>query len=45
MNILDMSLLIDEIIKRYELNKRLRIHDRLWIGDSDDLRERIKISI
>jgi hypothetical protein len=32
----EVRLLIDEIIKRYDLNKRLRIHDRLWIGDSDD---------
>ena len=39
----EVRLLIDEIIKRYDLNKRLRIHDRLWIGDSEDLRERIKI--
>ena len=28
--------------KRYDLNKRLRNHDRLWIGDSDNLKERIK---
>jgi hypothetical protein len=38
----EVRLLIDEIIKRYDLNKRLRNHDRLWIGDSDDLKERIK---
>jgi intergrase/recombinase len=38
----EVRLLIDEIIKRYDLNKRLRIHDRLWIGDSEDLKERIK---
>lgn len=38
----EVRLLIDEIIERYDLNKRLRIHDRLWIGDSEDLRERIK---
>jgi intergrase/recombinase len=38
----EVRLLIDEIIKKYDLNKRLRIHDRLWIGDSEDLRERIK---
>jgi intergrase/recombinase len=38
----EVRLLIDEIIKRYDLNKRLRIHDRLWIGDSEDLRKRIK---
>ena len=37
----EVRLLIDEIIKRYNLNKRLRNHDRLWIGDSEDLRERI----
>jgi intergrase/recombinase len=38
----EVRLLIDEIIKRYDLNKRLRIHDRLWIGDSEHLKERIK---
>jgi hypothetical protein len=38
----EVRLLIDEIVKRYNLNKRLRNHDRLWIGDSDDLKERIK---
>jgi intergrase/recombinase len=38
----EVRLLIDEIIKRYDLNKRLRIHDRIWIGDSEDLRQRIK---
>jgi intergrase/recombinase len=38
----EVRLLIDEIIKRYDLNKRLRIHDRLWTGDSEDLRVRIK---
>jgi hypothetical protein len=36
-----VRLLIEEIIKRYNLNKRLRNHDRLWIGDNEDLRERI----
>lgn len=39
----EVRLLIDEIIKRFNLNKMLRNHDRLWIGDSEDLRERIKI--
>lgn len=38
----EVRLLIDEIIKRYDLNKRLRIHDRLWMGDSEDLLERIQ---
>lgn len=29
----EVRLLIDEIIKRYELNKNLRIHDRVWLAD------------
>lgn len=31
--------MIQEIIERYELNKRLRIHDRIWITDSNFLKQ------
>ncbi len=29
----ELRILIEEIIKRYELNKNVRIHDRVWIAD------------
>lgn len=29
----ELKILIEEIIKRYELNKKMRIHDRVWIVD------------
>jgi intergrase/recombinase len=29
----EMKILIEEIIKRYELNKKTRIHDRVWLVD------------
>lgn len=31
----ELKILIEEIIKRYELNKKMRIHDRVWIVDED----------
>jgi len=29
----ELRILIDEVIKRYELNKKIRIHDRIWLAD------------
>jgi intergrase/recombinase len=29
----ELKILIEEIIKRYELNKKMRIHDRVWLAD------------
>lgn len=29
----ELKILIEEIIQRYELNKKVRIHDRVWIAD------------
>lgn len=29
----ELKILIEEIIKRYEVNKNVRIHDRVWIAD------------
>jgi intergrase/recombinase len=31
----ELKTLIEEIIKRYELNKKMRIHDRVWLTDED----------
>ena len=33
--ILNLKLLIQEIIERYELNKKMKIHDRVWLTDED----------
>jgi intergrase/recombinase len=38
-----MRLLISEIIQRYELNKKMRIHDRLWLTDEDHLSKMIHL--
>ena len=32
-----LKILISEIIQRHELNKKMRIHDRLWLTDQDYL--------
>lgn len=29
----ELKILIEEIIRRYELNKKMRIHDRVWLAD------------
>jgi hypothetical protein len=29
----ELKILIEEIIKRYELNRKMRIHDRVWLVD------------
>ncbi len=29
----ELKILIEEIIRRYELNKKMRIHDRIWLAD------------
>ncbi len=31
----ELKILIDEIIQRFELNKKMRIHDRVWLVDQD----------
>lgn len=31
----ELKILIEEIIKRFELNKKMRIHDRVWLTDED----------
>jgi intergrase/recombinase len=38
-----LRLLISEIIQRYELNKKMRIHDRLWLTDQDYLSKMIHL--
>ena len=38
-----LKLLISEIIQRYELNKKMRIHDRLWLTDDDHLSKMIHL--
>jgi intergrase/recombinase len=38
-----LKILISEIIQRYELNKKMRIHDRLWLTDQDYLTQMINL--
>jgi len=38
-----LKLLIAEIVQRYELNKKMRIHDRLWLTDEDHLSKMIHL--
>jgi hypothetical protein len=38
----ELKLLIQEIIERYELNRKMRIHDRVWLSDEDYLQRMVK---
>lgn len=38
----ELKLLIREIIERYELNRKTKMHDRLWIADEGYLEKTIK---
>ena len=38
----ELKILIQEIIERYELNRKMRIHDRIWLSDEDYLRRMIQ---
>jgi hypothetical protein len=38
----ELKLLIQEIIERYELNKKMRIHDRVWLSDEGYLRKAVQ---
>ncbi|HYF99585.1 MAG TPA: hypothetical protein VD815_05800 [Candidatus Saccharimonadales bacterium] len=38
---LKLKLLIQEIIKRYELDRKMKIHDRIWISDDNFVRNTI----
>lgn len=37
----ELKLLIQEIIERFELNRKMKIHDRIWISDSDYIKNMI----
>jgi intergrase/recombinase len=37
----ELKLLIQEIIERYELNRKMRIHDRVWLSDEDYLQRMV----
>src|SRR6185312_12245841 len=37
----ELKLLIQEIIERYELNRKMKIHDRIWISDGDYIKNTI----
>jgi intergrase/recombinase len=38
-----LKMLISEIIQRYEINKKMRMHDRLWLTDEDYLAKMIHL--
>lgn len=38
----DMRLLVREIIERYEINKHMRMHDKVWLADNNYLDNSIK---
>lgn len=37
----ELKLLIQEIIERYELNRKMKIHDRIWISDDNYIKKMI----
>lgn len=37
----ELKILIQEIIERFELNRKMKIHDRLWISDSSYIKKMI----
>ena len=39
----ELKLLIQEIIERYELNRKMKIHDRIWLSDEDYIKKMIPI--
>lgn len=41
----ELKLLIHEIIERYELNRKMRIHDRVWLTDENYLERMIRLSL
>ena len=36
----ELKLLIQEIMERYELNRKMKIHDRVWLSDEDYIKKR-----
>jgi intergrase/recombinase len=38
----ELKLLIQEIIERYELNRKMRIHDRVWLSDDNYLQKMVE---
>jgi len=38
----ELKLLIQEIIERYELHRKMKIHDRIWISDGDYIKKIIE---
>jgi intergrase/recombinase len=38
----ELKLLIREIVERYELNRKMRIHDRVWLSDDNYLQKMVE---
>src|SRR3954454_23119864 len=41
----ELKLLIQEIIGRYELNKKMKMRDRVWLSDEDYIKRMISIAL
>jgi hypothetical protein len=41
----ELKLLIQEIIERYELNKKMKMRDRVWISDEDYIKRMVSIAL
>jgi intergrase/recombinase len=39
----ELKILIDEIIDRYALNKKMRIHDRIWLADEGYIEKMVNL--
>ncbi len=41
----ELKLLIQEIIERYELNRKMKMHHRVWISDEDYIKKMVSIAL
>lgn len=41
----ELKLLIQEIIGRYELNRKMKIHDRVWISGEDYIKKMVSVAL
>ncbi|MDQ6723463.1 MAG: hypothetical protein M3Z01_04270 [Thermoproteota archaeon] len=39
----ELKLLIQEIIEMHELNRKMKIHDRVWLSDEDYIKRMVSI--
>jgi intergrase/recombinase len=41
----ELKLLIQEIIERYELNRKMKIHHRVWISDENYIKKMVSVAL